>query len=33
LSLVFLRCLILCRYKPCDGLITRPGSPTVCRKL
>jgi hypothetical protein len=32
LSLVFLRCVVLCRFRPCDGLIPRPGSPTVCRK-
>jgi hypothetical protein len=32
LSLVFLCCVVLCRYRPCDVLITRPGSPTVCRK-
>jgi hypothetical protein len=32
LSLVSLCCAVLCRYRPCDGLITRPGSPTVRRK-
>jgi hypothetical protein len=25
--------VILCRYRPWDGLITRPRSPTVCREL
>jgi hypothetical protein len=30
LSLVFLCCVFLCRYRPCDELITRPRSPTVC---
>jgi hypothetical protein len=29
--LVFLYCIVLCRYRPCDELITRPRSPTVCR--
>jgi hypothetical protein len=28
---VLLRCVVLCRYRPCDGVITRPRSPTVCR--
>jgi hypothetical protein len=23
-------CCRVCRYRPCDGLITRPRSPTVC---
>jgi hypothetical protein len=27
---VFLCCVVLCRYRPCDGLITRPSSPTIC---
>jgi hypothetical protein len=27
---VFLCCVVLCRLRPCDGLITRPRSPTVC---
>jgi hypothetical protein len=31
--LVSLRCAVLCRYRPVDGLIPRPGGPTVCRKL
>jgi hypothetical protein len=26
---VFLCCVFLCRYRPCDGLITRPRSPTI----
>jgi hypothetical protein len=30
LSLVFLCCVVLCRSRPCDGLITRPRSPTIC---
>jgi hypothetical protein len=25
-------CCPVCRQRPCDGLITRPGSPTVCVK-
>jgi hypothetical protein len=25
-------CVALCRYRTCDGLITRPGSATVCIK-
>jgi hypothetical protein len=25
--------VVLCRYRPCDGLITRLRGPTVCRKL
>jgi hypothetical protein len=29
--LVSLCCFFLCRYMPCDELITRPSSPTVCR--
>jgi hypothetical protein len=24
--------VVLCRYRPCDGLIAHPGSPTVCRR-
>jgi hypothetical protein len=24
---------VMCRYRPCDGLIARPGSPAVCRKI
>jgi hypothetical protein len=28
---VSLCCVVLCRYRPCDGLITRPRSPTICR--
>jgi hypothetical protein len=29
----FILCLCsMCRYRPCDGLITRPSSPTVCIK-
>jgi hypothetical protein len=30
----FILCLCwpVCRYRPCDGLITRPRSPTVCVK-
>jgi hypothetical protein len=27
---VFLCCVVLCRLRPCDGLITRPRSPTIC---
>jgi hypothetical protein len=27
---VFLCCVVLCRYRPCDGLITRPRSPAIC---
>jgi hypothetical protein len=27
---VFLCCVVLCRQRPCDGLITRPRSPTIC---
>jgi hypothetical protein len=27
---VFLCCVVLCRWRPCDGLITRPRSPTIC---
>jgi hypothetical protein len=26
---VFLCCVVLCRQRPCDGLITRPRSPTI----
>jgi hypothetical protein len=26
----FLCCIVLCRWRPCDGLITHPRSPTVC---
>jgi hypothetical protein len=33
LSLVFLRYLDLCRYRPCDELLPRPRSSTVCRAL
>jgi hypothetical protein len=29
--LVFLCFVVLCRQRPCDGLITRPRSPTICR--
>jgi hypothetical protein len=29
---VYSVCVILCRQQPCDGLITRPKSPTVCVK-
>jgi hypothetical protein len=32
LSLVFLCCVVLCMYRPCEELITRPGSPTVWSK-
>jgi hypothetical protein len=28
---VFLCCVVLCRWRPCDGLITRPRSPTICQ--
>jgi hypothetical protein len=27
---VFLCCVVLCRYRPCDWLITRPRSSTIC---
>jgi hypothetical protein len=27
---VFLCCVVLCKYRPCDGLITHPRSPTIC---
>jgi hypothetical protein len=27
----FLCCVVLCRWRPCDELITRPRSPTICR--
>jgi hypothetical protein len=27
---IFLCCVVLCTYRPCDGLITRPGNPTIC---
>jgi hypothetical protein len=27
---VFLCCVVVCRQRPCDGLITRPRSPTIC---
>jgi hypothetical protein len=27
---VFLCCVVLCRYRPCDGLFTHPRSPTIC---
>jgi hypothetical protein len=27
---VFLYCVVLCRQRPCDGLITYPRSPTIC---
>jgi hypothetical protein len=33
LSLFSLYVIVLCRYRPCDELITRPGVPTVCGKL
>jgi hypothetical protein len=29
--LVFLCCVVLCRQRPCNGLVTRPSSPTKCR--
>jgi hypothetical protein len=25
--------VVLCRYRPCDGQIPRPGNPTVCRTI
>jgi hypothetical protein len=28
---VFLCCVVLCRWKPCDELISRPRSLTICR--
>lgn len=30
---LFLCCVVLCRYSPCEKQITRPGIPAVCRKL
>jgi hypothetical protein len=33
LSLVFLCCIIVCRYRPCEELITHPGRPTVRREI
>jgi hypothetical protein len=27
---VFLCCVVLCRWRSCDGLMTRPRSPTIC---
>jgi hypothetical protein len=30
--LIFLCCVVLCRQRPCVELITRPRSPTKCRK-
>jgi hypothetical protein len=33
LSLVFLCCVVLCRQRPCDELITGPRIPNVCRKI
>jgi hypothetical protein len=32
MPLVSLRCVALCRYRPCDGLNARPGRPNVCPK-
>jgi hypothetical protein len=33
LFLVYLCCVVVCVYRPCEGLITRPGSPTVRRRI
>jgi hypothetical protein len=33
LSFVSLRCVVLCRQRPCEELISRPSSATVYRKI